>query len=646
MRIAVLILCIVIPSLSFSQNANDSFHFGNISKRELEMTECDFDKNAEALVLFDVEEIKCSIYTFAANAEIIRHVRIKILKDKGMEEANIKILYFSYKKVETVKNIVAQTYNLDRSGNLIISKLEKKNIYDKEVSKNISQKIFTFPEVKKGSVLEYSYTIASTLDLGLRNWEFQTTIPVKFSRISITTPYNLNLSMVPVCTMPVSKEKLEIHGDNVNKFMMANIPAIREEPFMSSEKDYVQRLEINVLSIFAGYRFITLTNTWASLVGELERSEDFGEQLTKPIPRTDTLRQLMDKADSSYQKMADIFIYVRNHMDWNGNAGIWAQNGVLTAWENKKGNSGDINLILINLLRTAGIHANPILVSSHENGMINQLTPGYEQFDNVMAYVKINQHIYVLDASDKYATPNIVPWDVMFTYGILIEKEGLNGWRWCSLWNENQIFNHVVVMNADIDQEGVMKGTSTIYSLGYSRSRRIGVLKSGKEKYIEKYCATTNPEIKVDSVIFKNESIDTLPLEQHIYFIQNLSSTGDYRFFKTNPFTGYETNPFTSDTRFSDIFFGANQKFTLVVNINLPEGYGLESLPKNTTLIMHDTSIIFRRIFQAGDDKFSMRTTIEFKKPFYKVNDYDIFREFFKRFFDLLNEQVVIRKKQ
>ena len=33
-------------------------------KDEIGMTECDFDKNAEAVVLFDIEDIKCSIYTF------------------------------------------------------------------------------------------------------------------------------------------------------------------------------------------------------------------------------------------------------------------------------------------------------------------------------------------------------------------------------------------------------------------------------------------------------------------------------------------------------------------------------------------------------------------------------------------------------
>jgi len=181
MRLVALICCFVIPCCCFSQNAKDSFNFGNINKAELEMTECDFDKNAEAVVLFDIEEVRCSVYTFAANAEVIRHVRIKILKDKGLEEANIKILFFSYKKSETVKDIIAQTYNLDRDGNVKISKLEKKNIYEKEFSKNVSQKIFTFPEVKKGSILEYSYRVTSTLELGLRDWEFQTNIPVKFS---------------------------------------------------------------------------------------------------------------------------------------------------------------------------------------------------------------------------------------------------------------------------------------------------------------------------------------------------------------------------------------------------------------------------------------------------------------------------------
>jgi hypothetical protein len=328
------------------------------------------------------------------------------------------------------------------------------------------------------------------------------------------------------------------------------------------------------------------------------------------------------------------------------NSGIWAQDGVLTAWSNKKGNTGDINFILINLLRTAKINANPILVSSHENGIINEQTPEYDQFDKVMAYVKINQQIYVLDASDKNAMPNVVPWEVMFTKGIVLEKEGSKPWEWCSLWNENQIFNNVVVLNADIDPDGMMKGTSTIYSLGYSRSDRISSLHSGKEKFIEKYYANANPEIKIDSVTFDNEAIDTLALVQHISFTQNPNSTGDYRFFKTNLFTGYEINPFTSNFRFSDIFFGANQKFTLVVNVNLPEGYNLEGLPKNTTLMMPDTSILFRRLVQGGDGRFSMRTTIEFKKPYYKVTDYDYFREFYKTFFDLLNEQVVIRKKQ
>ena len=33
--------------------------FGKVDKAELELKECDFDKNAEAVVLFDVAELSC-----------------------------------------------------------------------------------------------------------------------------------------------------------------------------------------------------------------------------------------------------------------------------------------------------------------------------------------------------------------------------------------------------------------------------------------------------------------------------------------------------------------------------------------------------------------------------------------------------------
>jgi hypothetical protein len=83
------------------------------------------------------------------------HVRIKILNKKGLDYANIKIRYPTSNKLIDVINIRAQTYNLDATGNIVETKVEKSAIYDKKINKRYAEKIFAFPDVKEGSVIEY-----------------------------------------------------------------------------------------------------------------------------------------------------------------------------------------------------------------------------------------------------------------------------------------------------------------------------------------------------------------------------------------------------------------------------------------------------------------------------------------------------------
>ena len=59
---------------------------------------------------------------------------------------------------------------------------------------------------------------------------------------------------------------------------------------------------------------------------------------------------------------------------------------------------------------------------------------------------------------------------------------------------------------------------------------------------------------------------------------------------------------------------------------------------------MPDSSIVFTRIVEADNDRFSARITLQFNKPVFSIEEYDNFREFYKKLFDLLNEQVVIKR--
>lgn len=646
MRLSLLVLLLSCTTLLFSQKKENIPEFGKVDKADLEMKECDFDKNAEAVVLFDVAKVVFNVHTYSIYAETTRHIRIKILKNKGLDQANIKILYYSYDQTETIKDINAQTYNLDASGNIVATKLDKKSIFTKDINKRISEKVFSFPEAKVGSVIEYTYETSGSPASGLKNWNFQKSIPVKLSAYTIQSPVDLELAAQEFSIFPVDKQKTSTRSENITTFTMTEVPALRDEPFMTCEGDYLQRVETRAIALnFFGKR-INLTRSWVGIINALMNDQDFGHQLSKNIPRTADLDEMLKTIKGPYERMTTIYRYVRKNMEWNGRSNIWALEGVRSAWKQKKGTSGEINLILVNLLKDADLDAYPVLVSTRENGRINTSDPGYSQFDKVLAYVNIKDKVYVLDATDKYASPNLIPWEVMNSVGLVIERFDTFKWGWQPLWNDKEIFKDVVIINGTIDEKGLLTGDANISSYDYSRSQRIPTLKEGKEHFIDKYFSSKNPGLHVDSVVIENEEIDTLPLVQKLNFNQTLNSSGDYKYFSTNLFTGLEKNPFTADVRYSDIFFGANQKYLIAESFFIPDGYSFDEMPKNIRMMLPDTSIIFTRLIAGEEDHIGIRIELEFKQPVFSIVDYPNFREFYKKLFGLLNEQIVIKKNK
>ncbi len=634
----IAVLGLTLPVLA--QKEKDIPAFGTVDKADLLLKGCEFDKDAEALVLFDVAEAYLDMY---ASVELVHHVRIKILKDKGLDQADIHIPYISYRNEETIKSLSAQTYNLDASGNIVITKVEKKLIYEKPIDKRYSEQVFTFPEVKAGSIIEYKYTHTNN---GLTNWYFQKSIPVKYSRYRVDFPEEIEFVCTPMCVLPVEQKSESKSRRNIKSLTMSNIPALRDEPYISCDEDYLQRIETRLIAVNpASAPRRSLLATWPQVIKFLVEDEDFGVQMKKDIPRTTDLDEALKKQTDPYLRMVTIHNYVRKNMEWNNYGSIWALNGVKSAWKDKKGTSGEINLILVNLLKDAGLKAYPLMVSTRDNGRVNTSFAHWRNFNKVLAYVTIGDKNYVLDATEKYTPARLIPYEVMYSEGLVIEKIDTGEWGWRVLWDEQPFFRETVIVRADIDEQGIMKGDASVTCFDYSRVQRLPVLKQGKDKFIEKYFTASNPGVKVDTLAIENEDVDSLPLTQTIKFNQPVNSSGEYKYFSVNLFTGLEKNPFVADNRFSDVFFGSNQNYQIVANITIPETYEFEALPKSMRMIMPDTSISITRRINSEKNILAVRISLEFKKPFYTPEEYPDFKEFYKQLFALLNEQYAIRKK-
>jgi Domain of Unknown Function with PDB structure (DUF3857) len=628
--------------------------FGKIEKADLEMTDCEYDKGAVAYKLIDRGNLYYDRGTDFFKMVVQRRTRIKILKDKGMDYANVKIPYYSRNNDQKMIDIDAYTYNLDAGGNVVATKVEKSSIYTQKLSKNYTQVTIAFPQVKVGSVIEYRYRIDRENIGYIEDWYFQDEIPVRFSEFEMKVPLNFRFNEDPFIYMKVDKKQEEnddlLSGNDglyrvktlYKTYTMQNLPGIHDEPYMTCKDDYLQRIGFQLAQIDYGEgNTKDLRTTWMDVVKRLNEDEDFGQELRKNLNAVETILQTAAQCKDTLCKMTAIFNTIKKSMNWNGENSIYAMQGINTAWDKKTGSTGDINIILYTTLKKAGIQAFPLLTSTRDHGTINLFFPSEKQFDALMVYVEVGGKVYILNAADRYNPYRLIPYNVINTRGFLIDNEKS---EWITILSPDQK-RQMTAIQADIDANGVMKGEAMVNSYDYAKNTRYKNWLQDKSAFKDNYFGKSFTAMKVDSLEVTNADNDAEPMEQKVKFSSKLNSSGGYSYFNINLFSGLETNPFTDDDRTTDIDFGYTQDYSIYGSFLIPEGYAFEELPKNMTMIMPDTSIIFSRTLQAEDNTLNTRFSIQFKKASYSSQYYPEFQEFYKKMLAKLNEQIVIKKK-
>ena len=96
--------------------------FGKVDKADIEMKDCEFDKGADALVLIDYGNMfydRGTVGFSAFKTVYERRTRIKILKEKGISQADIEIPFYTQNNEEKILKFNANTYNLYLSGKMV-----------------------------------------------------------------------------------------------------------------------------------------------------------------------------------------------------------------------------------------------------------------------------------------------------------------------------------------------------------------------------------------------------------------------------------------------------------------------------------------------------------------------------------------------
>jgi len=647
-------VCLSFPA--FSQKEVTAY--GKLNKADIEMTDCEFDKGAAAYKLLEIGNMFYDRGT--AGMTIFKtvydkRIRIKILKDKGISYANIEIPFYSHNNFEKLSKIDACTYNLDGSGKVKVTDVGKSSVYIKKINRQVSKLIIAFPEVKVGSVIEYRYRLERESYSQIKDWYFQDMIPTRYSEYEINVPNFFVFNVQPTIVDKMEEKEKEfddvitIGNDAIQvksskiKYSMQNLIGIKNEPHMAAVKDYLQRIEFQLSRVdFGNGNVENLRSSWTDLSRGLMKDADFGLQLAKNVAELDPLVAEALKLNEPKDRIKLIYNTIRSSMRCYGNEAIYADAGVSDSWKKKEGNIADISLLLINILRKAGIRANPILLSTRDNGLINATFPFLNQFNTLMVYVPVNNGYVVLDGSDKFSNYQLTPVNIVNTRGFIVEDDG---GKIFDVIDNTHHYDITLALKGTIDENAVMNGECQIICSDYARRERIKSYTGNADNFKQDYFIKPYPSVKISEISFKNAENDSLPFFQKINFLTNLNSSGGYSYFNTNLFSGFETNPFIEDQRITDIDFGFKQHYSIYGNFTIPAGYVFDALPQNISMAMPGRIAQFTRNMDSKDNLLNMKIDIDFKQPFYVSANYDDFHEFYKKMMAALNEQVVIKKK-
>ncbi|MBB5397044.1 DUF3857 domain-containing protein [Mucilaginibacter sp. AK015] len=635
----LLIIGVSVTNAQTQTTAPTTQPYGKIDLADLQMTSCDFEKAANAEVLFD----KSKVY-FNNNYDIVTeiHKRVKIFNDNGKDYANVRIEYYGGDRSEYISAIQAETINLT-SGAPEITKVDKKQIFTEKVDRLRTATVFSLPNVKPGSVIEYKYAIVSNNIGNFPDWYFQTSIPTRYSELTTNVPDILYYKNLETVRQPYAVNKTNRDG-SITK-ALADVPSIPNEPFMSSRQDNYQRILFQLMTIRSmGQRVMTFSDSWKKVGETLMESIYFGGQLNHKIEGEEALITKAKSLPNDDDRIAYLFNEVKKNMKWSELYDKYSDDGISKAWDKKSGNSGEINMILYHLLKKSGVKVYPMIASTRKNGRVNPGYPNYYQFNTTVAYVPVDStKFYVLDASNKYNIYNQIPSNFLNSFGFYMNKDAKD-YDVLFLQNVKPI-RQVVMLNGEIKADGKMTGTAAISNFDYNRVDAMArYKKDGEKKFIE-YIQNDDNNLKVSSLKFEGMDIDTLPLTHTLNFDLDLTgSDGNYIYFNPNMLSSIKNNPFLSENRYTDIDFGYRSNYIINCTFKVPAGYKVDVLPKSINMTTPDKTIFFRRIAAEQDGNIVIRFNVDQKKSIFFKEDYPELHEFYKKMYEMLNEQVVLKK--
>jgi len=588
-------------------------------------------------------------------------IKLKIYKKEGLKWANFEIPYYvGYQNLndEQVNILKAYTYNLE-NGKVVKQKVSSESKFKEKVNELWETKMVTFPNVKEGSIIELKYEFKTENLSELPVFQYQYKIPVDYAQLLTEIPgFYLYQAMKAGYVDVTINDKIEeasreyFDGRNNTNYLtyqqirtmyeVMDVPALIEEDYVNNINDYFGKIEHELKTIqFPNEPVKQIATSWETVTKSIYEEKDFGEELNKKDYYLTDLKRITDKTDSKPERLKQIYEYVKNKMNWNGKYGYYTRNGVAKAYSENTGNIAEINLMLTSMLKMGGLDANPVLLSTRDNGVA--LFPNRSKFNYVIASVILDGKQYLLDATDKFCTINNLPLRDLNNKGRLINPDGSS--EEINLMPDyNSLYSASLI--GSIDKEGLVSAQVKEQYFDYNALRfRENYSGIAKESYIENQ-EKKNPGLEISDYELKNDKALYEPIIES-YTIKNKNAIeiiGDKMFFSPMLYFAMTENPFKQENRLYPVDFSHPTKKRYTFAITIPDGYTVESMPKSIAIGIDKKYAAFSFSAINNEKQINITVTFDVNASVIPSEHYEALKQFYKLMIEKENEKIVLKK--
>lgn len=614
--------------------------WGVIPKEDFEMKVYDKDSSANVVILGDYASLDVGYYGYT----FYHHQRIKFFNRAGFDKGDFKIPYYATDNIDNIKAVVYAPDGFE-------TVLTKDKIFTEKINAYWSSANFALPNIQEGSIAEIQYEINSSNIFTLRTWDFQKEIAVRHSELKLIVPENMIYVYLLEAAQSFQKTTKRIADIDSYKeetvLIGESLPALREEPYMTTLDDYRSSLRFQLKSIQRpGAAFTPIFSDWKTLATEVAGFNSIGMQITqkgKSNKVWNQLEPLLPQNASNDEKIRIIYDFLNEHLVWNEQFSDEASKDLDEIFESKTGSSGELNLLMIALLNRAGIPAYPVFVSTRSHGKPVEIYPIISQFNHIITYIENGDKPILADVGYKWRPLNTLRIESLNGRGWLLKK-GAPEWIDIERVISSQVMSGALVLGEDGSAIGSLNNSYRGYD---AVNKRENFDPKAQDEFILEEMSEQMPEISIDSFSIEEAENADKPFREYVKFsLPNAAVVaGDYIYFTPFLWGNLSENPFKTEIRNFPVNMPYPRHDQYILNLAIPEGYAIEELPEPISLSLPNNGGKFLYQLNHTENTVQLVCKVNLDQTYFEVGEYPLLRAFFGSIIEKQGEQVVLKRK-